>query len=108
MSDQVNMNELVEKVRQWGINKGLIGPEGKATFDGQLRKFDEEMTEFLDAYDIKDVDEMEDGMGDMTVVLILLSEICNMRFETCLQRAYNEIESRTGKMVDGVFVKDKQ
>jgi len=28
-------------------------------------------------------------------------------FEECLESAYNVIKSRTGKMIDGVFVKDK-
>jgi len=28
-------------------------------------------------------------------------------FEKCLESAYNEIKGRTGKVVDGVFVKDE-
>jgi len=41
------------------------------------------------------------------VVLILLSEIAGLKYEDCLQGAYDIISKRTGRMVDGTFVKDK-
>jgi hypothetical protein len=40
------------------------------------------------------------------VVLILLSELLGFRFEEALQAAYDIINKRTGKMVDGKFLKD--
>ncbi len=42
----------------------------------------------------------------MTVVLILLATMENLSFEQCLESAYKEIAGRTGKMINGTFVKD--
>ena len=43
----------------------------------------------------------------MTVVMINLANMCGFRLEDCLERAYNEIKDRKGKMTDGSFVKDE-
>lgn len=37
---------------------------------------------------------------------IAIAEVCGWTLEECLQVAYDVISKRTGKMVDGVFVKD--
>jgi hypothetical protein len=47
-----------------------------------------------------------DGIGDTTVTLILAAEMAGLDFQACLQAAYDEIKGRTGKMNNGVFVKD--
>jgi NTP pyrophosphatase (non-canonical NTP hydrolase) len=122
----MNTEELIEAVRQWGIAKGITGPNGKGTLLGQLSKTAEELTETRDAavkldY-IKAFGEMgfnvdlqmqagrvllEDGIGDCAVTLVLAAEMAGLRFEDCLQAAYDEIKGRTGSMQGGVFVKDK-
>ena len=113
------MNELIEKVKQWGIQKGITGPNGKGTLLGQLGKTQEELTETRDAavtcrqhepQSLEGIDawyDIRDGIGDTTVTLILAAEMAGLDFEDCLQTAYNEIASRTGAMVKGQFVKDK-
>jgi NTP pyrophosphatase (non-canonical NTP hydrolase) len=50
---------------------------------------------------------LADGIGDCMVTLILAAEMAGMSAEECLAQAYQEIAGRTGKMVNGVFVKDK-
>jgi NTP pyrophosphatase (non-canonical NTP hydrolase) len=99
-------HELINCVREWGIAKGLIGPEGKATERGQLYKLMEEVGELKHAILTNDKGEKVDAIGDCTVVLILLSEIIGISFEECLGTAYDVISKRTGKMVNGQFVKD--
>ncbi|HCA4871926.1 TPA: hypothetical protein MW058_002733, partial [Enterococcus faecium] len=42
---------------------------------------------------------------DVVVTLIILAMQNDMDLYECLNQAYNEIKGRTGKMVDGVFVK---
>jgi hypothetical protein len=32
------MNELIGQIKQWGIDKGIVGPNGKGTLLGQLSK----------------------------------------------------------------------
>jgi len=99
--------ETINAVREWGIEKGIIGPNGKADERTQLTKLIEEVEELTDAVFDNDHHEKIDAIGDCTVVLILLSEIIGVPFEECLESAYNVIKSRTGQMVGGVFVKDK-
>jgi NTP pyrophosphatase (non-canonical NTP hydrolase) len=50
--------------------------------------------------------EVKDGIGDMVVTIILLSEMVGVKMEDCLKAAYNEIKDRKGKMVNGLFVKE--
>ncbi|HAP8238263.1 TPA: ArpR, partial [Enterococcus faecium] len=47
----------------------------------------------------------KDSVGDVIVTLIILSMQKGANIQECLEMAYNEIKGRTGKMVDGVFVK---
>lgn len=113
------MNELVNKVKQWGLDRGITGPNGKGTLLGQLSKTQEELTETRDAAVKMDqhepgspcaIDaycELEDGLGDTCVTLILAAEMAGLDFQECLQAAYDEIAGRTGKMVGGQFIKDK-
>jgi len=105
------IQELIDNVRQWGIDKGITGPNGKGTLLAQLSKTQEELTETRDAAVMHKAhpmfDEIADGIGDCTVTLILAAEMAGLRFEDCLQAAYDEIKGRTGKMEGGQFIKDK-
>ena len=98
--------ELIEAIRTWGEERNIIGANAKATTQTQFVKLLEEVEELNVAIAIPDHDELVDAVGDCTVVLILLSELAGVKFEDCLLSAYNEIKERTGKIVDGAFVKD--
>lgn len=93
-------------IRQWGREKGIIGPEGSATQLSQFSKLLEEANEFLAAYEDSNQEEKVDAIGDCGVVLILLSELIGVPFEDCLESAYTIIKDRTGKMEGGKFIKD--
>lgn len=47
-----------------------------------------------------------DSIGDVYIVLTILSMQLGMEIEDCVYTAYKEIKDRRGKMVDGVFVKE--
>jgi NTP pyrophosphatase (non-canonical NTP hydrolase) len=117
----MNIEELIEAVRQWGIARNITGPNGKGTLLGQLSKTAEELTETRDAavlysqaqfisvrngkrYETRE--ELIDGLGDVFVTIILAAEMAGLRIEDCLAAAYDEIKGRTGKMEGGIFVKD--
>jgi NTP pyrophosphatase (non-canonical NTP hydrolase) len=119
----MTINELIQNVLQWGIDKGITGPNGKATILTQLSKTQEELTETRDAavglsiipadddewalaHDVAKLD-IKDGIGDCVVTLILAAELAGMTLEECLAHAYEEIRGRTGRMENGTFVKDK-
>lgn len=112
------MNNLIENVKKWFHDKGIIANSDPLK---QLEKTQEELTETRDAmlaygllYDLnadkmligKAANEVADGIGDILVTLIGVSEMVNLTLEQCLQTAYDVISKRSGKMVDGVFVKD--
>lgn len=125
----MNYEKLSALVLQWGEDKGIFA---KSTPLRQLDKTQEELDEtraaleklkssaqqdlqlefdFVDDFDTPDTDidaleEAKDGIGDMLVTVILLAKMLNMDSVDCLQSAYNVIRKRTGKMVDGQFVKD--
>ena len=112
------MNELINKVLQWGLDKGITGPNGKATPITQAKKMREEALETIDAVyqaelandpweSVEASNAIIDGIGDVTVTLILLAERCGMTLEQCLQAAYDVISRRTGRMINGTFVRDK-
>ena len=100
------MNELIGNVLQWGVDKGIIGANGKGTCYGQADKVLEEANETHMAVHTHDLRDVKDGIGDTAVTLILLADMYGWTLEECLQHAYDVISKRTGKMVDGVFVKD--
>jgi NTP pyrophosphatase (non-canonical NTP hydrolase) len=52
-------------------------------------------------------DELKDGIGDILVTVIILSQQLGYSPTECLQLAYDEIADRKGKTIDGVFVKDE-
>lgn len=95
------MNELVKQVEQWSFNKGLH----LADSSKQFLKVVEETGEVAAALARHDKNALIDGIGDVVVTLIILAQQNGLELEQCLQFAYDEIKGRTGKMVDGVFVK---
>lgn len=96
------MNELVELVEKWSINKNLHNAESSK----QMLKVVEEVGEVASALARNDMDMLEDGIGDVVVTLIILAQQNGMSLENCLDTAYFEIKGRKGKTINGVFVKE--
>lgn len=94
--------ELVENVRQWAYDKKL----NEADPARQMLKVIEELGEVGASMARQDLEGIIDGIGDVTVTLIILAAQHDVRFEHCLEVAYNEIKERKGEMVNGVFVKE--
>jgi NTP pyrophosphatase (non-canonical NTP hydrolase) len=101
-----DLNELADLIRKWGTDRGIIGDSAKATQQTQFVKLLEEVAELNEAIKESNQPEIIDAIGDCTVVLILLAELAGTTFEACLDSAYSVISKRTGKMVDGMFIKD--
>ena len=53
-----------------------------------------------------DQPEVIDAIGDIVVVLTNLAYMRGVHIESCISSAYDVISKRTGKMVNGTFVKD--
>lgn len=90
-------------VEQWFVDRGLDKRDGS----GQLEKLQEEVDELKQAYIEVNREEEIDAVGDIIVVLIGYCLQRGLDIEECLSVAYNVIKNRTGKVVNGVFVKDE-
>lgn len=99
-----NYKDLEELVIDWADSREILS---KATPTTQALKTLEECNELMDAIDKENRDETIDALGDILVTLIIQAKMQNVDLLNCLQSAYNVISKRTGKMVQGVFVKDK-
>lgn len=97
------MNELVYLVEEWSKDKGL----NNADPTKQFLKVSEEFGEIAAAMARGQHDELKDAIGDTIVTLIILSQQHGLTVEECLTQAYGVISKRTGKMVNGVFVKSE-
>jgi len=95
--------EIFDCIRAWAKAKGLYDKGDPKT---QYIKLMEETGEIGRAILKNDTAEIIDGIGDAVVVLTNLAELVGVPIEECIQEAYNVISKRTGKMVNGTFVKD--
>tara|TARA_R100000541_G_scaffold18945_1_gene28852 strand:- start:604 stop:1446 length:843 start_codon:yes stop_codon:yes gene_type:complete len=90
-------------IRAWANERGLYKGGDTKT---QYLKLMEEAGELGRAILKDDEVEFVDAIGDMVVVLTNLAELGNVSIELCIDEAYRVISKRTGKMVNGTFVKD--
>ena len=90
-------------IRDWADERGLYENGDPKT---QALKLVEEVGEIARAVLKDDFDEVVDGIGDSVVVLTNLAELHGVSIEACIASAYDVISKRTGKMVNGTFVKD--
>ena len=99
----MSFDELINNVFTWADNKGLIKEENATK---QMLKVVEEVGETAGALAKNNRDELKDGIGDSFVTLIILANQCGYTPSECLQATWDEIKGRTGKTINGVFVKD--
>ena len=95
--------KLQTDIEKWAQEKGILD---KATPMAQALKTLEETTELCTAINNNDRAEIIDAIGDIMVTLIIQAKMQALSLEKCLESAYNVISKRTGKMVNGQFVKD--
>ena len=96
------MNELIEDVQIWAMDKNLQNADSSK----QFLKVAEEVGEVAAALARNDKAMLTDGIGDVVVTLIILASQNGLSLEECLQTAYDEIKGRKGKTINGVFVKE--
>ena len=98
-------SERFQKIRDWAGERGLYTKGDKKT---QFCKLMEEAGELGRAVLKNDQEEFVDAIGDMVVVLTNMAHLGGTTIEECIDAAYKVISKRTGKMVNGTFVKDEK
>lgn len=92
---------LINKVKEWGKSKGLNDPIMQYT------KMCEEGGEIAHELTRSHLTgpELEDAFGDTFICLIILADILGVDLYKALEDAYGVISKRTGKTINGSFVK---
>jgi len=107
----MKLKKELESIRIWATEKGILS---KGDLKTQYVKLQEEAGELAKAIMKEDEEEFIDAIGDCVVVLTNLAELGSKHFnksfniEDCINSAYAVIKNRTGKMIDGTFVKDEE
>lgn len=94
---------LQHEVISWGTERNLMKPENA---NKQFLKVIEEVGELASGVAKNNQAAIIDGMGDVLVTLIILSEQLGIDPVQCLESAYAEISNRKGTTVNGVFIKE--
>ena len=102
-TDCCQYDTAFNRIRQWADERGLYEKGDTKT---QYLKLMEEAGELGRALLKDDIEQQIDAIGDMVVVLTNLSELIDVPIEECIESAYEVISQRTGKMINGTFVKD--
>jgi NTP pyrophosphatase (non-canonical NTP hydrolase) len=93
-----------QSIRDWAENKGIYSKGDPKT---QYIKLCEEIGELAQSILKQDEAEFKDAIGDCVVVLTNLAKLKGYTIEECINGSYDVIAKRTGKMVNGTFVKEQ-
>ena len=96
-------SDMFTKIRRWAYERGIYDHGDSKT---QYVKLMEEAGELAEALLKDDKPEIIDAIGDMVVVLTNLAKLEKLDIEDCIENAYTTISKRTGKMMNGTFVKN--
>jgi NTP pyrophosphatase (non-canonical NTP hydrolase) len=99
------MRDLCDRVVHWADERGLL--KGSDSLTQARVKTQEELDELIEALTAGDRLAAEDAYGDLLVTLIVGATCGGYDLEHCLEQAVSVIEKRSGRLVDGVFVKDE-
>ena len=112
MEVQNNISVLLEAITLWGKNRDII--DNEHIFQ-QLSKVYEEMGEvakFINRhpspkkYKYLNLSNLVDSIGDTVIALTLLARCADLDIKDCVYYAFKNIQDRTGKIENGVFIKD--
>lgn len=96
----MNIND---NILEWAKERGILIPDNATK---QMLKLTEEVGELAGAIAKGNNIDQIDAIGDIQVVLIILSEQLGINYKEALESAYNVIKERKGKTINGVFIKD--
>jgi len=99
----ITLQELTYKIKSWAADRNLHTADPFK----QLAKLGEEFGELCQGLAKGKPDQIADSIGDMYVVMTILSMQLGLDIRECIQQAYDEIKDRKGRMVNGVYIKEE-
>lgn len=100
--EKMKLDNLFGLIKDWAVERGL----DKADPYKQMLKLMEEVGELAQGMAKNRPEQIEDSIGDIVVVLAVLSLQLGLSLTDCVRLAYEEIKNRKGRMINGVFVKE--
>lgn len=97
------MYQQINDVIEWAEERGIFEHSDPKS---QCLKFLSEAGEVADEVNKGNKEALEMEIGDVIVTLILLCEMEGLDIQDCLSAALAKITKRTGKMENGVFIRD--
>lgn len=99
----MTFESLQDAIIQWGYARNIISTKNTPK---QFMKVTEELGELAEGINKDNQGQIKDSLGDILVTLIILSKDLDVDLLDCLKGAYGVIKDRTGKTINGVFVKE--
>ena len=96
------ITELTARIEEWARERGL----DTASPDKQMLKLGEEYGELCQGLAKNLPEQVKDSIGDMYVVLTILSLQLGLDIEDCVMHSYGEIKDRKGTLKNGVWIKE--
>lgn len=100
----MTFENLHDAVVWWGYKRSIVSSKNTHK---QFMKVTEELGELAEGINKDNQGQIKDSLGDILVTLIILSKDLDVDLLDCLRGAYDVIKDRTGKTVNGVFVKEE-
>jgi hypothetical protein len=94
----------INNVLEWAFAKGLLETGNHMKQHGKL---EEEVAELKEAMEWGNLEHIKLELGDCQVVLTILASHWGLSLPECLDAAYQKIKNRTGKTVNGEFIRDR-
>ena len=96
------ITELTARIEEWARERGLDTSDPAK----QMLKLGEEYGELCQGLAKDRPEQVKDSIGDMYVVMTILSLQLGLDIEDCVMHSYGEIKDRKGKLVNGVYIKE--
>ena len=93
-------NNIIKVAKGWGLYENC---EVQDQFD----KLQEEIEEVWEALGTGTETDVQLELGDVYVVMVNIAHKLGYSLERCGHMAYEKIKTRTGKMINGKFERDK-
>ena len=104
----LNQIKLLQRLLHMEVMDGIPKPME------ELIELKEEMTaldRYAGSWDFDLLEEIIERkkmeFGDVLVTLVILAEQLGVKWDECLEKAYNKISKRKGKVINGIFVKEE-